>query len=489
MEIISKNPFRIAGLFANSTERELQKNKAKIRAYSKVGKEITFDTDFPFLPRVDRNEHTLNIAFSKLQQNQDKIHYGLFWFLNLSPIDKTAIEYLKKGYFQKAKEIWTKLTNGKDVNSKNFSAFNNLGTLLFLNSTTEELQQGLQLKIKLINSENFQEFVHNVADKTFTFNNNELLDKFVDEIINQLEHSMKLSKNQLIALFNNFNPNIKTIIHKKFTETPINNIETLIEITKKRRKENKANSYEFGIELYDKTKGDIKLLKSLLGSNDVKYKFIADNLAKEILQCGIDYFKENEDKLSWEEGDRILLLFEKAEKLAISNHIKERINDNIEGLSEWLDNYDEIRLSHLCWFCEKNKPDEKCKFTINMYLEISRSYNKVHYKKLEVPVNRCCECKKYHIRANNRALKISTFVYIIMFLISISYIGSSEDFAVYIVLALLLIVPIVIINNIISNIIISKKYKIKSDTRGGVKDYPLIKEFLKQGWTFSEPSA
>jgi len=44
-----KNPYRIAGIFSNATIEELAKQKGKIKAYSKVGKEIESDFDFQFL--------------------------------------------------------------------------------------------------------------------------------------------------------------------------------------------------------------------------------------------------------------------------------------------------------------------------------------------------------------------------------------------------------------------------------------------------------
>ena len=39
MELAQNNPYRIAGILSNATERELQKQKTKIKAYSKVGNE------------------------------------------------------------------------------------------------------------------------------------------------------------------------------------------------------------------------------------------------------------------------------------------------------------------------------------------------------------------------------------------------------------------------------------------------------------------
>lgn len=132
MELIKNNPYRIAGILSNATAREFEKQRGKIRAFAKVGKEIKSDYDFQILSTINRTEDSVNKAFSNVEQNQDKVNFALFWFLNANPFDDTAIEYLKNGNEEKAVEIWEKVTRNKDVNSKNFSAFNNLGTCKLL---------------------------------------------------------------------------------------------------------------------------------------------------------------------------------------------------------------------------------------------------------------------------------------------------------------------------------------------------------------------
>jgi len=60
---------------------------------------------------------------------------------------------------------------------------------------------------------------------------------------------------------------------------------------------------------------------------------IADNLAKEVMQCGIDYFQEwKESKNPSDEG---LKLLKYAQSIAIGSQTKDRIKENIEGMQEW----------------------------------------------------------------------------------------------------------------------------------------------------------
>jgi hypothetical protein len=261
MDLIKHNPYRIAGILSNSTERELQKQKAKIKAYSKVGKEIKSDYDFQILENIIRTEDSIDKAFSNVEQNQDKVNFALFWFLNVNPFDNTAIEYLKNGDGEKAVEIWGKVTLNKDVNSKNFSAFNNIGTYKLLSHAQDDIKEGIEAKIKLIESDFFENFVHLVADETFTIDNKRQIEILIDELLTHFKN--QYSTSETLQLFSMCNGSTQNYLSRKFTEEPIYGIESQIETSKKQRKENKSSAYEFGLRLFTNTKENLSLLKSL----------------------------------------------------------------------------------------------------------------------------------------------------------------------------------------------------------------------------------
>ena len=66
MQLIHNNPYRIVGVLANASARDLQKQKAKIIAFAKVDKEIKSDFDFDILYHLDRSEEEIESAFSKI---------------------------------------------------------------------------------------------------------------------------------------------------------------------------------------------------------------------------------------------------------------------------------------------------------------------------------------------------------------------------------------------------------------------------------------
>jgi hypothetical protein len=331
MNIINNNPYRIAGVLSNATTKELEKQKGKIKAYTKVGKEIKSDFDFQILGSIDRTEDSVNKAFSNIEQNQDKVNYALFWFM-----DDLGLQHLKAGNDEKALEIWEKVTTDKDVNSKNFSAFNNLGTYKLLSTDKSDIKTGIEAKIKLIESDYFESFVHSVADETYTIDNQKQSEKLIDELLTQFKN--QFSSSETLQLFSGCNGTTQKYLSKKFTEEPLHKIESQIESCKKKRKADKGRAYEFGLKLFTNTKDDLSLLKSLLGTSDLKYKAVADQLANEIMQCGIDYFNESQENDSSEDFlKQAQELNETALSIAVGKLTRDRAKDSLATLEEMKD--------------------------------------------------------------------------------------------------------------------------------------------------------
>ena len=337
MKLIQDNPYRIAGILANASEREVVRQKSRISRSAGIGRQVDSELDFPFMNTIDRTDlNSVNKAFSGIEQNQDKVSQSLFWFLKANTFDETAINYLINGDKDKAVEIWDKVTNGKEVTSKNFSCFNNIGTLKLLSNSKDEIKEGLEAKIKLIESTQFANFVHTVADQTYTIDNQKQTEKFIDDVLEQLKG--KYSSSDTLNLFSNCNVTTQKYLAQKFTEEPIHKIESQIETCKKKRKTNKGNAYEYGLKLYTSTKDDLTLLKSILGTSDLKYKALADKLANEIMQCGIDYFNESQENNSRDNYiESAQKLTKLADSIAVGKLTKDRAKDSLATLEDMKD--------------------------------------------------------------------------------------------------------------------------------------------------------
>lgn len=332
MELITNNPFRVAGVLSNASARELARQKAKISAYANIGREVNSEFDFESLGDISRSDVELvESAFSSIEQNHNKVNHALFWFLNVNAFDSTAIEYLKANNTEKATEIWEKVTEGRDINSKNFSSFNNLGTIKLLSEDRDDIKVGIEAKVKLIESDLFKDFVHAVADETYVIANDKQIELFINALL--VHFNNEYSREETIELFDNCNGSAQSYLVKKLTDEPIYKIEKQIENTKTKRKENQSDLYRIGLNLYLYCKDDLSFLKSQLGLNDLRYKMLSDNLANEITQCGIDYFNEWKD--TKDPSSESLKLLKYADLITVSSQIKDRIKDNKEGIEEW----------------------------------------------------------------------------------------------------------------------------------------------------------
>jgi len=345
MQNIQNNPFRVIGVFADSSQRDIERQRARIKAFLNVGKEIKFDTDLDFIPLPQRDEITINNAFSNIQLNQNRLNHSLFWFVNAGIFDETAFNYLKEGDSEKALEIWRKPAMS-EITERNFSAYNNLSTLKIALSTIngnidkDRLTKGISYKLKLIESPLFEKFVQTVADETVKANSAEQAQLFINELIgflNPLIDKNGFTINDLITLFSEVSEKSKLYVSQKLTDLPIQTIESKIETTKKSRQNDIAKANQIGMKLQNETKDSLVILSNLLGKSDVHFQMLSDKLAKEIMQCGIDYFSHYKNSSIDPSGDSMKLL-KIAQGLAINSQTKERVKENIEGLQEWIDN-------------------------------------------------------------------------------------------------------------------------------------------------------
>jgi tetratricopeptide (TPR) repeat protein len=179
---ISLNPYRIIGVHSNSGVKEIHKNLSKLKAYAQLDKKVEFDYDFNFLNlvEVERNNEIISKVESRILLDENKVKYSLFWFLDASSYDSIALSNLIKSNTEKAIGIWEKAIKSNEVTSKNYSAFNNLATLLILLSLDDSksdlfskskdsihnLRQALNYKCALMSSDFFKNFCNEIGVTT-----------------------------------------------------------------------------------------------------------------------------------------------------------------------------------------------------------------------------------------------------------------------------------------------------------------------------------
>jgi hypothetical protein len=194
-------------------------------------------------------------------------------------------------------------------------------------------EETLHLKLHFLESDFFNDLKNKATGETFRISKKEIQVLFLNGLTNQ----DSFDKNEFIEAIKDIEFSAKDDFLKGFIQRPIEEIEKHIDESKAKRRSNKANSVNIGKALYKQTAENLKQLKSILGTTNLKFSSISDKVSGEILQCGIDYFSQYKDS-STDPGSASMDLFRKAKTLAIGNIAKQRCQENTENLQEWIDN-------------------------------------------------------------------------------------------------------------------------------------------------------
>jgi hypothetical protein len=261
---------------------------------------------------------------------------ALFWFWKGNDItDAAAFEALQEGNIDSAINIWTKLTEKREVTKQNASAFQNLSTLVLLDaSDTSKLKQGASLKLKFLESDFVRDIKTIVADKTFKITSKDLQLTFLSMLLAEMEKKNKEAL--LFKILKELEFQAKQDFAKDIAQKYTANITAQIEIARKRRKENNADGAKAGENLYNQTKDDLEKLKFIFGIGNLNYSNIADKVANEILQCSIDFFNYYYEYSNTDIGNEALALAKKTQSLAVGNITKQRCEENIETIQKWV---------------------------------------------------------------------------------------------------------------------------------------------------------
>ena len=102
MNSIAQNPYRILGMFANDPLRTETANIARIRAFNKVGKECSFESDFTdIFGEIDRSEEAIERAITLLSSEDDRNYYSSLWIHKVQSLDSSAkapVDIIRSGF-------------------------------------------------------------------------------------------------------------------------------------------------------------------------------------------------------------------------------------------------------------------------------------------------------------------------------------------------------------------------------------------------------
>ena len=137
LKLIAQNPFRILGVYSNTSQKDILANANKIKAFCKVGKSMDFSTDnLPDYPKVERTVETVNSALKTLDFDAERFKASLFWFSNSSPLDMVPLKYIDAGNIDKAISIWSKVNSVYSLHNRTIAAAIKNDWILFSTSAS-----------------------------------------------------------------------------------------------------------------------------------------------------------------------------------------------------------------------------------------------------------------------------------------------------------------------------------------------------------------
>ena len=112
MKYILENPYRILGIFSNSSLKEIQKAISKLKAFTKINKEYKSDFDIQELSITKQviDNKTIQGVQRNLNIDLDRIKFALFWINNGNTFDKKGIDLIKEKKIYEAIKLWGKIT-------------------------------------------------------------------------------------------------------------------------------------------------------------------------------------------------------------------------------------------------------------------------------------------------------------------------------------------------------------------------------------------
>ena len=314
MNIITQNPYRVIGVFANSKTKERVANINRIKAFIKVNKSIAFPLDLKtLLPEINRSLEDVNNAEANLTLPNDQVKYAQFWFINETPFDEIAFNNLFAGDITKALEIWSK----KD----NQSSLHNRIVVLLAN---KDFKEAISLAEKFY-TEYGTAFIGSIADNS-NLNSETIGFNFVDTLCDEfgLNHIMPHISNE----------DWKTHLSSQAITPIIEKLQSAVQTAKVSKGKAPKERYNAGVKLVNEAKKLLKNLRDFLSTTDLQYQMIADKVGLEVLQCGIDYYNGSDDD---DAAHKAMPLQKYALSVVVGKMAKDRCNENVKILQKIID--------------------------------------------------------------------------------------------------------------------------------------------------------
>ncbi|MCH5217515.1 MAG: hypothetical protein J1F07_03015 [Muribaculaceae bacterium] len=316
--LITNNPYRILGVFVNTPLKERTSNINRFKAFFKIGKSVESEADFsiPLEQSPIRTPLTIDEANNALNLPIERLKNAFFWFACSNPAEAIAFRHLSSGDIQKATSIFEK-----------FSCWSSL-----LNYHTISLLQG-KMDAAILTFSKLIEFrkehlFEALNLETLKLNNSEIYLLYYEELSKVYSPSEILKAAKGILIEEHL---LQRIIFRSVRTYYIDKLNKLIEVASSAIKNDASSNLQAGQVLKEQASPILNDLKDNCNEKETEYAIIADKLALQILQNGIQYYNHTSDS----EAPRIVMpLFEYSKSIAVGHLAKRRCENNYKTIKK-----------------------------------------------------------------------------------------------------------------------------------------------------------
>ena len=306
------NPFRMLGVWVNGRQADIVKNLNRAKAFLHVGKTVSFPTDTLLgLPVPQRTEDSMMQAQSALDLPKDRLQLAFFWLGQETPVEKMALDRLAAGDAARAEELLEKQGGWASVLD-----------LAVLALVRNDLDKAVRSYSRLLHEESLRSaFVRAVCGDVFEISEADLTELLWGRLSDAVPFQT------LLPYLSGMDA---TFVREKAVSGHVKLIKAEVAQASGVDSSDYMANRLAGFRLKEQTQEPLRLLKEAVGEDHPDYKASADSVARQVLQCSINYFNGSE---ATSEDIRIAMdLAEYALSIANGAVVKNRCQMNLDTL-------------------------------------------------------------------------------------------------------------------------------------------------------------
>ena len=324
LKIITNNAFRLIGTSANAKLKERLANQSKIKAYSRIGKEVSFPYDMSKqLSKPNRTQETVDEAISRLNIPIECLKCALLWIYTITPEQQAAADLIAQNEVKKARQAYSKISD--------FGGMISYATLCFI---AKDNVRGVRALNKFVEDdeerEAFMEFMTSLNGQPINYSEEEFSELLVDLFLESI------SAEDLLSIYENesYDLSHKSVVYiqKKESTALISRVEKMIHAVEIRFPKS-ADALKNCPDFLKEGKAELTKLSQYIGSDSTEYKNCAESIAKYIVRLVTRFYNEHEE-ISVPRLKKCLTLCEKSKSLAFTPMLRSEFDKHIQNLSQ-----------------------------------------------------------------------------------------------------------------------------------------------------------